>query len=406
MKFTRKLSIAVSLLAVIVSAALAAPVQRIHEIQRPLMSVPAIVRAGDSFEALLNLDGGKRLASVSLISPTGEKTTLATGAMIEKDGTAVVIAAIPASAAEALYGFEAAFADGSTDTQPHAVKVVAGFKKDFTFIHLTDIHFNVGAGGTNVNHLRVKLLEKINELSPEFVLFSGDLGLYPETYDRDYLDGWNYIRDNLKVPIFMVPGNHELYYDERSGARVDGMDYWKATYGPLYHSFDYGALHVVGLNTFDWPDRWRNRFDEEVKNSGSTGMSVVGPEQWEWLQADMEKANATGKKTLMHTHIPIDLLQGGRMVGMTKPEKIKGPTLRKLTDFLNHYRVSHIFVGHVHVNSERKFGTTTEVLTLGAGNSENPKDAKWGFRIVNVSDGVITGMKIYSINGEGVEIAQ
>lgn len=390
-----------SLLSALLLAALAhaAPVQRIHEIQHPLLSVPVIVEAGDTFSIKLKLPADKEVSDALLkgSADASQQAKLRLGVPVAADELTEIQTTVPLDTPEALYDLTVSFSDGSSDTQPHSVKVVREFKKQFDFIHLTDIHFNVVKKNPGSNPVRIKLLQDASSMAPEFILFSGDLALYPKAYDADYADSYENFIEHLKAPMFMAPGNHELYIDRRGEEPIDGRDYWDAAYGPMHHSFDYGNLHVVSINTFDWPDRWRDRYHEEDKKAGAYGMAYIGPEQWDWLQKDLKTAAAANKKIIAHTHIPLELLQGGRMIGAVNPEKMKGPSLAKFTKFLNHFNVSHVFAGHLHFNAIRELGTTKEVLTIGAGNAQKDEDPRWGFRIVHVSDGEITGMDIHEI---------
>ena len=371
--------------------AAAAPVRRIHQIQRPLFNNPAIVRAGESFALEISTAPGVAAESAHLMGLDGGSPVNL--ALDNRDGA--LVAAVPADAPEALYDLHVRFSDASADSQPHAVKVVRDFKDDYVFVHLTDIHFNMGSDPRR-NALRMKILDDVSKLNPEFVLFSGDLGLNPATYDMDYVFGYESLVQRLRAPVFMTPGNHEMYIDEVDGAVVDGRDYWEAAYGPSWHSFDYGPLHVMTISTYDWAPRWRDKREPDTVKLKINNLAFIGPEQWEWIQADAAAAARRGQSIIAHTHIPLEFLQGGNKLGLERPEIVQGPSLQKFTKFLNHYKVSHVFVGHVHFNSERLLGESVlEVCTMGAGH--NPGDGardEYGFRIVRVNHGKITGMEL------------
>lgn len=371
----------------------AAPVQRIHQIQRPLFNEPAIVTAGASFTLELDLAPGVKPESAEL-DPVAGAIGPVPVSLQNKDGA--YAAAVPADAPEALYNLYVHFSNGASDMQPHAVKVVRAFRDEYVFVHLTDIHFNMGNDPAR-NDLRMKILDDITALNPEFVLFSGDLGLNPATYDVDYAYAYETMVGHLGAPVYMTPGNHEMYIDDVDGAVVDGRDYWEAAYGPLYHSFDYGPLHVVTISTYDWAPRWRDKREEETVRLKINNLGLIGAEQWAWLQSDFAAAAGRGQSIVAHTHVPLEFLQGGNKMGLTKPEVVQGPSLQKFTRFLNHYGVSHVFVGHVHFNSERLLGDSTmEVCTMGAGHNPGGEGVRdeFGYRIVHVKEGVITGMEL------------
>ena len=378
--------------------AAAAPVQRIHQIQKPLFNEPAIVQAGAAFELRLKPDDGQIPEAVELVPVNGDGSatiSLTIPSQNVEGGEQVYMVGIPADAPEALYDLKVGFSDGETDTQPHAVKVVSAFKDDYIFVHLTDIHFNMGNDPLR-NVLRMKIMDDVTALNPEFVLFSGDLGLNPATYDVDYVFAYESFLEHLGAPVFMTPGNHEMYIDDVDGRAVDGREYWEAAYGPMYHSFDYGPLHVATICTYDWPPRWRDKREEETVRLKINNLGLIGPEQWEWLQRDFADAASRGQHIIAHTHIPLEFLQGGNRMGLTNPEVVEGPSLQKFTKFLNHYNVSHVFAGHVHFSSERAIGDgTLEVITVGAGHNPGSGGSHtFGFRILHVVDGVITDMEV------------
>ncbi len=103
-------------------------------------------------------------------------------------------------------------------------------------------------------------VDDLNLMQPEFVISIGDL-IKGYTRDEDEMyDEWEEFDDivqQLKMPFFYVPGNHDLSYPEL-------VDEWEARYGPTYYCFKYnGALFVV-LNS-QFIANYRNRFAGEHK---------------------------------------------------------------------------------------------------------------------------------------------
>lgn len=381
----------------------AAPVQRVNEIQKPLLSVPAIVKAGEAFDLVLKA-GAKEVAGAEMSGTVMDAYRVELH--LEKQSAAgdeiLYSAAVPADSPDVLYDLTVTFDDGSSDTQLHSVKVVKEFKKDFDFVHITDIHFNVRKEGSaeDANKVRLALIEDLAKMDVEFVLFSGDLGLNPETYDEDYMYGYDVFTRQMTLPMFMVPGNHEMYVDNRGEESIDGRPYWDAAYGPTYHSFDYGDMHFVGLNSYDWPAKLRDRFNPDYLFLGIPINSNIGPRQWKWLKEDMAAASGRGiDEFVFYTHIPNGNLQGGRKLGFAPAINVKGASLEQFTGLLEHYKVGHVFVGHMHYNREKKLGKyTTELWTKAAGNGggDDADNPSWGFRIVHVRDGKVTGWDMHN----------
>jgi len=383
----------------------ASPERKINEIRSPLFASPVFVKPGGSFEILFKIDGNKKPANASLVavadsySVVGTKLTEGSESQFGK----TYKASVPISAKEALYDLRVVFSDGTTDTQPHSVKILNLFKKDFDFVHLTDIHFNdpiLNAQDSNL--ARIKLLYEISKINPEFILFGGDLMLNPETYDRDYPTGYDILTKYVKTPIFMVPGNHEQYIDGRTKPRLDGRPYWESVYGPYYKSFTYDNLHFIGLNTFDFTDKWRDRFDQNLIMTGAAANGCIGPEQFQWLKNDLQTARDADETSLVFTHIPIIMLQGGKKLGFAPPELIKGPSPQDFSNLMEENKVPFVFVGHMHYNyDDNKLNPiTTEIMTQASGTAGDQvgDDLLWGFRIVHVKNGVITGSEIKKVS--------
>ncbi|MFA6450410.1 MAG: metallophosphoesterase [bacterium] len=374
------------------AAAQAAPVQRIHAIQRPLFSVPAIAQAGESFSIKLKVPAGAALKEAYLdgIEDSAVHIALALQPAASENGLSVFSAKVPKDTPESLYDLGVLFSNDTQDSQPHSVKVIKEFKKDFDFIHLTDIHFNLtDLPGKDLNRIRRRIIQDIAKYNVEFVLFGGDLSENPETYDWDFVYSYEEFLRWLRAPIFMVPGNHELYSDMVNGVETNGSDYWKATYGPTYFSFDYGSIHFLGINTYDWPPR---NIDEA--KSTNTDNAYIGREQWEWLKKDLAESSARGESCVAFTHIPIESMPGGKAAD---GDGIETPNTKQFTSLLSKSGCTHIFAGHLHFESVNKFGKLTEVLTRASGTAVGHKDSGWVFRIAHVRGGRVAGWENHEI---------
>jgi len=394
---------AIAILILSAAAALGTPVQRVRAIQSPLFNIPAIVKAGDSFKLEIETGGKLTLtgASLEVVNNPAKRFPLKLKQVSSEGTRAVYSATVPATAPEALFDLAAQFSDSSseydrTDQQPHAVKVVKKFKTEYDIIQITDIHFNVqDVKGQDFNRLRRWFLKEVSRRNPEFVIFTGDLGLEPPTYDWDYIYGYEQFSQNLTVPVFMVPGNHEMYYDKTPERTIDGAEYWKATYGPMYHSFDYGKTHFIGIADYEcWEPKWRTRKSPDAMFHATVLNACISDKEWSWIQDDLKASSARGQSCVAYAHIPIETLQGGRKIGMP-PFIGPGPNTDQFVKVLTDSGCTHIFVGHNHYNKEFKFGKLTEFLTIGSGTASNSKKdyGTQGFSIIHIKDGKVTGTK-------------
>ncbi|HOY62250.1 MAG: Calcineurin-like phosphoesterase [bacterium ADurb.Bin236] len=371
-----------------------APVLRVNQIKAPLFNIPAIAKIGDSFKMTVLPPEDKELTGVYIeqsaypnktfsleFKPTGS-----TGDLKTYD------ALIPSAAPEALFNLTAVFGGDIWDRQPNAVKAIREFKRKFEFIHLTDIHFNVQhLKEGDMERIRRRVLQVLTKRNPEFIVLSGDLMLNPETYPKDYVTGYEAMTKWLDVPVFIVPGNHELYYLKlEDGTIIDGLEYWKANYGPTYHSFDYDNLRMLGMNSFDWPAQLRDRRNTDAAFAGTLINSMVGPTQWNWVQENMKEAKSRGMNIIAFTHIPIEMLMGGKRISSSgSTMKIPGPDTDAFATGLAENGCSNILVGHMHYNEIKQFGGLRQIMTKAAGIAGgNP--SSWGFRSIKIEDGQIS----------------
>lgn len=99
----------------------------------------------------------------------------------------------------------------------------------------------------------------------------------------------------MPVPLYTVPGNHEIFGIERdrSGVAADHPLYGRSMYrhyrGPDYYSFNAGGVHFVALNTVDIDD---TRYYGHVDSL-----------QLAWLERDLAVVPA-GTPVVTFNHIP------------------------------------------------------------------------------------------------------
>ena len=165
---------------------------------------------------------------------------------------------------------------------------------DFTFVHSSDTHVSE----RSLPRLR-RLRALVDSLGPAFVLVTGDLVRdalrVPEAEATEYYRLFQTEARRFRVPVWTVPGNHEIFGIERqqSGVRRDHPLYGRAMYrrffGPDYYSFTYGGVHFVGLNTVDYDDQWY--------------YGHVDSTQRAWLERDLALVPA-GTAVVTFNHIP------------------------------------------------------------------------------------------------------
>ena len=317
-------------------------------------------------------------------------------------------------------------------------------------------------------------LQAINLVNPDMVVFTGDSVFAQKnwnTYPKDAppFEGTRRrglgvpVRDDtwwydellaLNVPVFCVPGNHDGYcwdgHEAEGGlAHDDGLEIWQDLFGPVYHSWDYGDNHFLGVNTMDWPKKDAdgpdpfplfpdykdrngvnffgyvtnpNKWHGQVRGNGdkwAVGTSPAGSGlRWDpgdpaaydgqlgWIKRDLE-ANS-GKKlrgVFMH-HDPLDPIGGdpgmwdnAEQFGITMPAG-RGEGSQALVYLMRSNNVAFEASGHAHSDWVGKVGwydgtgdlmaINTAAASIPVGNEAliSKASAEYaGFRLMTISDG-------------------
>ena len=194
--------------------------------------------------------------------------------------------------------------DGSRATsrfwQPAGTSLNFGLAKGpaqdgVTFIHASDTHIE-SRSVARVDRLRA-IVDSVN---PAFLLVTGDLTRdalrVPEAEARGYYELYMRETARIRIPVWNVPGNHELFGIERHLSLVSqkhplyGRGMYRHYLGPDYYSFNAGGVHFVGLNTADNDDLWY--------------YGHVDSTQLKWLAQDLSHV-AAGTPIVTFNHIPL-----------------------------------------------------------------------------------------------------
>ncbi|MEQ9438105.1 MAG: sugar-binding protein [Cyclobacteriaceae bacterium] len=179
-------------------------------------------------------------------------------------------------------------------------------------------------------------IRKLNLLQPEFVMSVGDM-IEGYTTDEAEIDRqwteFNSFIDELTVPFFYVPGNHD--YTNEVLARE-----WKERYGKDYYHFTYKDVLFMCLNS-----------EDQMRGAGQ---GTIGDVQYEYIKKTLEE-NPDAKWTLLFMHQPLWIQE----------DPIRWGDVEKLLADRQHT----VFVGHTHnyTKYERNNGKYIVLATTGGG---------------------------------------
>ncbi|MFA6241905.1 MAG: metallophosphoesterase [Candidatus Hydrogenedentales bacterium] len=196
----------------------------------------------------------------------------------------------------------------------------------FTFVVLGDTR-------SNINIAR-EVMAQVTYEKPAFILSNGDLVRRGrvEEYVAHHIP---LVEQVAPIPFLPIPGNHE------SGPNRDFAPF-RAIYGDVRLSFDYGDCRFVGVNNGDWDGMSRadlNYLDAELSNPGVSHRFVL-------------------------FHIPPRFMENA-----VESEDGRGFTwnAKRLREILIRHKVNQVFVGHVHGYASEVIDGVRYTISGGAG---------------------------------------
>jgi Icc-related predicted phosphoesterase len=279
-------------------------------------------------------------------------------------------------------------------------------KSSFTFVHASDTHLSE----QSLPRMQ-KLKSLVDSLKPAFMLVTGDLvkdalrvgekeatALY-EMYVREI--------SRFSVPVWNVPGNHEIFGIERHKSLVSenhplyGKRMYRHYLGPDFYSFSYGGIHFMGLNSVDYHDLFY--------------YGHIDSTQLEWMKKDVSKINKA-MPIITFNHIPF--YSGGMSMAEFSDEE-PGSTLISIsgkkhyrhvvtnasavTEILKQHNYPVALGGHYHFSQKFTFdseGQKTEFHQTGAvvgPTSEGSFTMPSGIILYTVTNGKITDRKFIAL---------
>ena len=175
----------------------------------------------------------------------------------------------------------------------------------------------------------------------------------------------------------LVPGNHDVNSEATtSDAFMEQLSHYRATFGANYHSFssEYAEFVMIDSESLIVPYLGMN---------GTTDPGVLNETavQWQWLEAALQKANATDKHKIIVSHHPPFL---GQENETHQYFNMPLEPRQRLMALARSYGVANILCGHTHTTTVRATTDGISVFTV-AGTARSFDKNGCGYRTLTVN---------------------
>ena len=371
---------------IIVRSDLLRPADELTRIQRPILSVPQVAPQGTTFDITVqgpmgatNWDARLRYADHELnlllqntqYDPLYELWTLTVQT--------------PVTNIYALYDLSVTCDQIETDIAENAVYLIPQYRDSYYIAHFTDTHlpghtmYGDDPGEqdmTEVEDLRA-IINDLNVIRPEFILFTGDVvneGELEDLNDRRYYTIAKNLLTELDVPVFIVTGNHDVGgWQQTSPPAGTARNTWFRFFGWSYladydtapntqnYYFNYGNTLYIGMDAYD------NYDDYRLDLYGSTSFTSW---QLSWMRNLVQSNPNMTKVAFYHYDFNNEITLSSEGLDMA-------------------------LWGHIHSNSGSIGSQPYDLAT------ESVCDNNRAFRIVKFDNGTITPLQTMYAGGNG-----
>ena len=226
-------------------------------------------------------------------------------------------------------------------------------------VQLCDPQFGFGLGGPEVDAENLeKAVTLLNKQNPDIVLVAGDM---LDDFSENSLSIFKNILAQIKVPVLLTPGNHDLFW----AGTPEILKHYRDCFGKDYLSIDCKGFCIISANSIFW---WA---------TGGLQDEITLFEQW--LLNSLETAKNKGQPIIILTHIPPFVSHVDEEEDYWNLPKTKR---KELLDLFNEYDVSFWLAGHTHTTLQRAHGSIK--ILNGETTCRNLDDRPLGFRLLTI----------------------
>ena len=244
-----------------------------------------------------------------------------------------------------------------------AVIVLTSAAQAQSFVQITDPQLGFmtrSADFTPEKELMQRIVQEVNQLKPDFVVFSGDM--VHERTDENALRGFDELRRLIdqEIPVLFLPGNHDVGNE----AKAEEVAAFVRRYGSDRFVCKERTYTLIGYNSC-------------VIKAGTEAEAA----EFAWLKKQLKRASHK-KPLILIAHHPLFVREADEAETY---ENIPPVLRRKYLELFRRYGVSLVLAGHLH-KCARGAWEGIPFITSGAAGRPLGKD-KPGFTLVTITDG-------------------
>jgi hypothetical protein len=364
----------------------------LRAIWKPLATIPALVRPGDTLTVWATAPNVPTNWSAAIVFGALRVPLIPAYSAFQANlGWWVMGFQMPPGVPEELYTLTLGSDTSIQDSTQHSVKVLPAFRTDYYFAQISDTHLpeHTFSSSSSFNTCDTTgmadfdaVIADLNLIHPEFILHTGDLvneGDLDTLYQMNEMGRALQMVYRLRDPMFLSSGNHDIggFTTTPVPAGTSRLD-WRRFFGwpwlgnppagAPYHSqlytFDYDSLRCFGIEAY---------LNYDSYQSGIYGGGSMTTEELNWLNQQIAAAGSLHKLLFYH----FDFDQGANTGSTSGPWQLNIPSLG----------VDGAIWGHYHtVPENQKTPYTAHPFDLG---TQSVIDNR-SFRIFRVHNGHIS----------------
>lgn len=184
-------------------------------------------------------------------------------------------------------------------------------------LHLSDPHF-----GTVRHAVMERLLQQVQQLAPELIIFSGDIT--QRARPEQFREASAFLRRLPPVPVVTVPGNHDIpLFNPFQRLLTPYKRYTEAFYPSLEPELRFGEVEVIAFNS---APRWRHV-------NGALALAHV--------ESRLAQFERRARILVCVFHHPLDCRRHQDQHNLVRPAEA-------LARLLSRHRVDLVLGGHIH----------------------------------------------------------